>query len=71
MNNPKFKGETRKAEQLSGRPRTVLKSVNCGANANYAIVQIDSIITKMEKSGYLYVDHIDISGGDKILVFQI
>jgi len=69
MNGPKFKGGEQTQDKKVGRPRSVLKAVNCGLNLREATIQIDTIIREMEAQGYHYKDHISISAGEKILIF--
>lgn len=68
MRNPTFKGGNIQ-QSRSGRPKSVLKAVNCGMNLREATIQIDTIIREMEAQGYHYKDHINISAGEKILIF--
>jgi len=68
MNGPKFKGGEY-SERKAGRPKSVLKAVNCGLNINNALTTIDTVIREMEAQGYHYKDHINISAGEKILIF--
>ncbi|MFY9598192.1 MAG: hypothetical protein WAP53_07390 [Dysgonamonadaceae bacterium] len=69
MNGPKFKGGEQTQDKKVGRPKSVLKAVNCGMNLREATIQIDTIIREMEAQGYHYKDHINISAGEKILIF--
>jgi hypothetical protein len=70
MNGPKFKGGEH-SERKAGRPKSVLKAVNCGLNINNALTTIDTVIREMEAQGYRYKDTINISAGEKILIFTL
>ena len=69
MNGPKFKGGEH--IERKGRPKSVLKAVNCGLNINNALTTIDTVIREMEAQGYRYKDTINISAGEKILIFTL
>jgi hypothetical protein len=68
MSAPKLKMEDLPKAKTENKSRYVIKRIIMGVNAH---AQIVSIIEKMESNGYEYIDHVDLIGNEKTLIFKI
>lgn len=48
----------------------IVKPVSVGMSMTSAAVIIGGKIAEMKKQGYDYLDHIDVSPGEKVLIFS-